>query len=915
MSSQTETDVHALGRMLSASGIGLWDWDFRTGQAHWSDGHWTLYGLAAPPPEVTSTTWTEAIHPDDRERVAAEVSEAIAGGVAREIEYRIVDPEGRVRWLVSRGAPVRGPAGEVTGYRGVVLDVTALKQADLRAIEGERAGALQQAIAHLPVGVVLVEVPPGEAPRFLSCNQAYARIVGGSPVPGSSLPAAYRLFQPDRITEIPPRAWPGPRAANGGETVVAEELHLLRADGSWRIVSASAAPFVAPSRGDARQALVAIVDLTDHVLAADAARAAQESEARFRTLVEEAADAFFLHDREGRIRAVNRRACKSLGYSREELLRMKVADVEADFDSLGVDAVWERTGPGQAAALAGRHRRRDGTVFPVEVRVACLELAGERLFMALARDVSVQRTAEEALRESEARFRDVVASADEYVFEMDAAGRVTYISEAAEAILGYRPEEIIGRSSLDLLDPEEKARSSAFLQATVAGRARISHFSQVARHRSGRRVWLDLSAVPVIGRDGSLVGYRGTAMDVTWRHEADEERARLQARLAQAHRMEVVGRLAGGVAHDFNNLLTVILACGFDLRDRLRAGEPGDAEAVEDILGAGQRAAELTRQLLAFARKQVLSPTRLDVNEILRQSRKLLSRVIGEDVRIVEDVQDGPWTVRADSGLLSQVVMNLAVNARDAMPRGGTLSMSTANVELRPGEAPPDPEMAPGRYVRLRVSDTGVGMAPEVLEHVFEPFFTTKAPGSGIGLGLATAYGNVKQSGGHVVVESRIGAGSTFDVYLPALAVGEVPEPPRAVSAAGGSERVLVVEDDAKVREIVERSLRAAGYRVVTASSGEEALRRVHADGHPIDLLVTDVVMPGMGGPEVARRVLERVPRARVLFVSGYTDDAIGRHGVLEDGVHFLPKPFTSDSLLAGVRAVLDAEAGPLARG
>jgi signal transduction histidine kinase len=352
-------------------------------------------------------------------------------------------------------------------------------------------------------------------------------------------------------------------------------------------------------------------------------------------------------------------------------------------------------------------------------------------------------------------------------------------------------------------------------------------------------------------------------MDVTRRHEAEQERAGLQARLAQAHRMEVVGRLAGGVAHDFNNLLTVILACGFDLRDRLRAGEPGDAETVDDILAAGQRAAELTRQLLAFARKQVLAPTLLDVNEILLQSRKLLARVIGEDVRITEDLQDGLWTVRADSGLLSQVVMNLAVNARDAMPRGGNLAMSTANVELGPGDPPPDPDMAPGRYVRLRVSDTGVGMGPEVLEHVFEPFFTTKPVGAGTGLGLATAYGNVKQSGGHVVVQSQLGSGSTFDVYLPALAPGETPELVRPVSTTGGSESVLVVEDDAKVREIVDRSLGSAGYRVAIASSGEEALRQVHEGRHPVDLL---------------------------------------------------HEPFTAESLLAGVRAVLDAGAPPAVR-
>jgi two-component system, cell cycle sensor histidine kinase and response regulator CckA len=765
---------------LEASGSGLWEWDLATGGNEWSDGLWDLYGVdRARPPSYAA--WRESLYPADRERAEAAVRDAAARGEPLDVEYRVGSDATDARWLVARGAPVRDGSGKIVRYRGVTFDVTVVRRAAQLAAERDRFDALEEAVAQLPIGVVLIDAPPGGAPVIVAHNEAYRRIVASAPSdPTPIANLRYAIHRPDRVTAVPPPEWPGPRAARTGETVHDQELHLRRSDGTWRVLSVSAAPVGPTEHGRSRRAVAVLLDVTD------------------------------------------------------------------------------------------------------------------------------RNHAEHELRASEARFRDVAALAGEYVFEMDARGVVTYISEAAETVLGWRPEEVVGRSSFDFMDPEEVPRSGAFLAERVARKEPFMRLSQVALHRSGRRVYLEISAVPIIAADGELAGYRGAAMDVTERREAEAARARLKEQLAQAQKMEVVGRLAGGVAHDFNNLLTVILTCGLQLQDDLREGRPGDAEAATDVVAAAQRAADLTRQLLAFARREVAVPEEVDLNEVVRVSRKLLGRVIGEDVRLAVELQEGLWQVRADRGLLGQVVMNLAVNARDAMPRGGTLHIATANRRLQPGGLLPDPEMSPGDWVEIAVRDDGVGMAPEVLAHLFEPFYTTKPVGAGTGLGLATVFGIVKQAGGAIAVSSEPGKGTEFRVFLPAFQPGAKGTASRRVDDRGGTESILVVEDEPKVREVTTLVLRAAGYRVHVASSGEEAMAWLLAGGGPVDLVVTDVVMPGMGGSELASQVEVLRPGTRVLYVSGFTQDATLRHGVTGDGLEFLAKPFTPEKLRARVRAVLD---------
>jgi two-component system, cell cycle sensor histidine kinase and response regulator CckA len=441
----------------------------------------------------------------------------------------------------------------------------------------------------------------------------------------------------------------------------------------------------------------------------------------------------------------------------------------------------------------------------------------------------------------------------------------------------------------------------------VTGNLAIMPFERAYLRKDGKSIWVLIKEHPLKDPQGRLVGIRSTLQDITERKRADEERLVLQEQLRHSQKMEAVGQLAGGVAHDFNNLLTVIQGnCELSLFD-LHEGDPLKGN-IEEIKKASERAAGLTRQLLAFSRRQVLESKVLDLNGVLRDLEKMLRRVIGEDVALETGLAENLWRVKTDPGQIEQVIINLAVNARDAMPTGGKLIIETANVELDEDFGRSHIGVEPGRYVQLSVSDTGVGMTPEVRERIFDPFFTTKEKGKGTGLGLSTVYGIVSQSGGSIWVYSETRLGSTFKIYLPradegrvdAEARGEEREIPR------GRETVLLVEDEDAVRRIAAEFLRKQGYTVLEAHQGGDALLICRRTESVIHLMVTDVVMPGMSGRELVENLAPLKPEMRILYMSGYTDNAIVHHGVLEPGVNFLQKPFTLNDLARKVRDVLD---------
>jgi PAS domain S-box-containing protein len=517
-------------------------------------------------------------------------------------------------------------------------------------------------------------------------------------------------------------------------------------------------------------------------------------------------------------------------------------------------------------------------------------------------DAERQR-AESGLRRSEGRMKSVLDAALDAVIGMDAQGLVVSWNPRAEASFGWSGNEAVGRRLADLIIPpryrEAHAEGLARFLATGEGPVLGRRIELTALRRDGSEFPVDLTITVL--KEGDAPVFNAFVADIT-------ERKRLQAQLLQSQKMDSVGRLAGGVAHDFNNLLGVITGYGELLQKKL-PDEPQLKKYVRDILRAAERAAGLTRQLLAFSRKQVLQPLILDLNSVVAEMEKMLRRLIGEDVQLVTVFDDRLRRVQADPGQIEQVLMNLAVNARDAMPRGGRLTIETANVDLDAAYGRSRPGVTPGPHVMLAVSDTGHGMDPEVLSHVFEPFFTTKELGKGTGLGLATVHGIVKQSGGHIFVYSEPEHGTTFKVYLPCLeAVETVVETPPAQEAKlqRGSETILLVEDEESLRSIVREILEASGYTVIEARHAGHALEIAEGHSTPIHLLMTDVVMPGLSGSELVVRLAASHAETRVLYMSGYTDDAVVLHGVLAADVAFLQKPFTAEALARKVREVLD---------
>ena len=547
--------------------------------------------------------------------------------------------------------------------------------------------------------------------------------------------------------------------------------------------------------------------------------------------------------------------------------------------------------------------KKDGTPFWNALSLSPVRDSGGMVthFVGVQADVSERRRADEAVRESEQRYRELFENAVDAVYTLDLRGRFTSANTAAEALSGYSAEELAGMNVSDLLVPDELERSVGMLNSKLAGAPRTVYQTELAT-RDGRRRTVEIAS-RVVCRGGRPVGVQGVARDLT-------ERRLLEDQLRQAQKMEAVGQLAGGVAHDFNNLLTVIQGYGGILLSSLGPDDPS-RELIGEMTRAGERAAGLTRQLLTFSRQSVLAPRVLDLNAVVLDLEKMLRRVIGEDIDLSTDLQAGLGRVKADQGQIEQVLMNLAVNARDAMPTGGKLTIETRNIELDETFAGLHGGIRPGPYVFLAVSDDGCGMSPEVRARIYEPFFTTKEKGKGTGLGLATVHGIVQQTGGHIQVYSEPGLGSSFKVYLPCVEEPTSSAKSRSgiLTAPRGTETVLLAEDEDALRSLGRFVLQGAGYRVLEASDGKEALAVAAQHEGPIHLLASDVVMPELGGRQLAERLRALRPEMKTLFLSGYTDDAVVRHGVMHETVHFLQKPFSPLGLARKVREVLDAPA------
>jgi PAS domain S-box-containing protein len=539
----------------------------------------------------------------------------------------------------------------------------------------------------------------------------------------------------------------------------------------------------------------------------------------------------------------------------------------------------------------------------VEARTAELRHANALL----TQEVDERRRAEQALRASEERLELALRGADLSLWDWNIQTGDVVINERWMEKLGYHPEEIPPHIEAwtQLIHPDDLPDMLHMLHTHLDNRTPFYEAECRMRAKSGAWRWVFVRG-QVVARDtdGTPLRATGTHLDIT-------ESKRLEQQFLQAQRLEAVGRLAGGIAHDFNNLLTVIMGYSEIVLSRLEH-EHRSRALVEEIRKAGQRAVTLTRQLLAFSRRQVLAPVVLDLNTVVTEMDKMLHRLIGEDIELSLVLDPALRRVKVDPGQMEQIIMNLVVNARDAMPEGGKLTIATGNVDLDAAYAQAYPEVLPGPYTMLAVIDTGCGMDATTQARLFEPFFTTKEPGKGTGLGLATVFGIIKQSGGHIEVSSEPGQGTTFKVYLPHA---EDTQPGPAIHPSDldvslqGVETVLLVEDEAQIRSLACAVLQRAGYTVLDASNGLEALQVCARHQGPIHLLITDVIMPGMSGRQLGDQLISLQPTMKVLFISGYTDDALARHGVLEPGTVLLQKPFTPVALAHKVREVLDAPA------
>ena len=638
-------------------------------------------------------------------------------------------------------------------------------------------------------------------------------------------------------------------------------------------------------------------------------RELQHNVSLLRGITEGTTDAVFVKDLQGRYLMINSAGAAFAGRSMDEILGKTdrdlfspdTAEVVMDKDRQvlvqGVTQTFEESSTSNGVSriylsTKGPYRDAHGDIIGL---------------LGVARDITERKRAEEEMRQSQQKLHIHFEHTPLAVVEWDMDFRVAAWNPSAERIFGYSRQEALGQHARFIVPPQYREHVDQVWQALLkqAGGTRSTNDNIT---KDGRSISCEWYNTPLVDDSGRVLGVASLVQDVT-------ERVALEERLRQSQKMEAVGRLAGGVAHDFNNLLTVILGYSQILADGLPEGSRL-ADNTAQIKSAADRAAGITRQLLAFSRKSVLSPRVINLNDVVLNLDSLLRRLIGEDIEVRTLPANDLGSVKADPSQIEQVLMNLALNARDAMPRGGTVALETANATLDGTYARDHQSVEPGRYVMLAVSDTGEGMTPETQARIFEPFYTTKEVGKGTGLGLSMVYGIVKQSGGYIWVYSEPGRGTTFKIYLPRVdqSAELVRGDNRQAKVQRGTETILLVEDDEQLRRLSSSVLAHCGYNVLVASSPEEGLAICKATSHDIRLLVTDVVMPRMNGRQLAEQVQQIRPAMRVLYISGYTNDAIVHYGVLDPGLWFLPKPYTLSALIAKVREVLDSAPEPSAK-
>jgi PAS domain S-box-containing protein len=839
-----------------------------------------------------------AVHIPEDVAEAQEIVETLMRGEARRGELSTLRQDGTIGYQTFSANPVLD-GDRVAGLEGFLVDITAWKTAEEEKRRTlQRANeAVAKAEAHYRLmfnsvsdAVFIHEFGEDGLPsRYLEVNDSACRYLGYTREELLRM-GPVDLDAPEEHPDVAVRAqtilanghlmWEGTHVAKDGRRIPVEvNTHLVYLDGSPKILSS-------------------VRDISER-------KKSEESMRSLATAIEQATDTIVITDLNGIIQYCNPAFEKITGYSKEEAIGqtprvLKSGKHSKDF----YEQMWATITQGHVWTGHLTNKKKDGSSYEEDATLPPIRAASGKLsgFVAVKRDVTERIRAETALRESREQLRLFVEHTPAPIAMFDQQMRYLAHNRRWITDYGLADNDLIGRSHYDVF-PEIPERWKEIHKRCLSGA--VERYDEDPFPRlDGKLDWIRWEIHPWRNGEGEIGGIIIFSENVT-------ERKCIADQLRQAQKLESIGRLAGGVAHDFNNLLTVINGYSEFLLRGLKAGDPLRPHA-DEIKIAGERAASLTKQLLAFSRKQVIDPKVVDLNAIIRESAAMLQRLIGDDIALDTHLDNSLGQVLADPDQMHQVIVNLAVNARDAMPNGGRLEIRTKNIEL--GAEPRTarhPGWLPGRYVVISVTDSGHGMDETTRQHAFEPFFTTKEVGKGTGLGLATVHGIIRQSGGWVEVSSEVGVGTCFEVYLPRLDGCASPEESRLGVVTEGNEAILLVEDQKSVRSFTGAALKDYGYHVIEAVDGDEAISAAEQVAGELHLLLTDVVMPGMNGKELSERLKKRHPNLKVLFMSGYTADVIAQRGVLDRSVAFLHKPFGPEELAQKVREVLDASPLP----
>lgn len=865
--------------------LGSWEHDLDADHLSWSDEVYRIFGVDPANFGNTYEAFYALVHPADRARLLAERNRGLEREGCFALDHRIVRPDGQIRHVHERAEILEREDGRRV-VTGIVQDITERREAEEKLRRSEALLRIAGRVARLggwslelPSARLLWsdevceihDVPAGTSPTLLEAFEYYA-------------PQWRRAFA-DAVIRCMREGVPFDL-----------EAELVTAKGR-RIWVRSIGEAERDSEGAICRLQGAVQDITE----------LRESQARRNQLlevVESSLNEIYVFDPKSlRFLYVNEGACRNLGYSREELLRLTPPDLKTEFSEASFREMIRPLVLGHKAKLVFEtlHRRADGSVYPTEVHLQYVGNLQNPVFLAVINDITERQRAEEKTRDIAAHLQGLLDNSPLYISEFDLDGRYLLISRTVCELLGRETDEIVGRTLHEMIGSKIAERYLQLGMEVAESREPLNFKDRFPVENLERHFSTIL--FPLFGPKGEVTSIGSITRDITQQERHAQEREKLEVQLRQAQKMEAVGRLAGGVAHDFNNMLSVILGHAELALDELGENDPL-RESIGEIAEAGHQSAGLTRQLLAFARKQTIAPEIINLNDSVERSMKLLGRLIGEDIELVWRPAADLWPVRIDPAQVDQILANLAVNARDAIEGVGRIALETSNVRLNEEDVQGLPGFVPGAYVLLSFSDTGCGMDADTHNQIFEPFFTTKETGRGTGLGLATVYGILKQNQGFVYVDSKPGEGSTFRIYLPPHLSDETPGSSRSarVEAPRGRGTILLVEDEAPLMRLTSRLIRELGYDVIEAASPQEALRRSAEHEGEFDLLLTDVVMPDMSGRDLWTELQRRRPGLKCLFMSGYTADIIAEHGVLHEGIYFLQKPFTRRTLAEKLR-------------